>query len=1283
MINGNSPPHLGAFSIPNLKLKSHASENLEIFSPPPSSHYSSCGEKLYHCDDSDCDNNKGMAIGYVTANSFETPTICGSFGSCNDYFLDSEVGSYRNMSFQDIRNLEQFDSPGYETEGSPLRSSRLRKKNSKNLHRKKNFFLPSENGIGVWVDKNNNNNTRVWSDPNEDGALSTTEGEIHVPDDRGESRIDGCKDLNTALELDGYRANRGNLSLTCQSQTSELNSIKNDVPDNFEFRTIECVEPRQLTSNSFDCSFGEDCRIADLDRKDVGEGQLNLRAGDSEVNGAIAGEGCSFTREFVSDHEGERNDACELSRLDDINHLSMSKRSSDFDSQSEFDSKMGDATDDEDDTFKPSQRDSSLNPRVDVKETGSDNPLLLNSEVVFGASDWDEFAEEVRGNDTGVSNQEVDVREVCCHVVSRSTHSKAVDVMEDIRGASNLKVEDFCSSFTGVAGKLVYEDMLTTPLHLGDIFTSSGSGRPDLEEDDRQEMSRSFDSVQTINRFRDPENLITKTNNHVCGDSGLSSELPNSLVDICLAEEEEERLQSGKSHIEASNLEADVEVSSLKASFIKLEDTNHEKELQCLPNKEEIQEEKNHSIFCAPSVRKASGEKGMSFLSSSDTNTICLPVAATEKMLEKVPRIEVNGESFIPMASRSSNIRLCNMNLGIESIDAGDWGKQDLGPDELSRYVEELDVNESYIDTVHDMEDVLLDSVGSVGGMVVHTNRSQLKQSSRGYKNEGLGTSTSDADSASEHMQSTLKLDWIEVVGAKQRTGGVSFGERLVGVKEYTIYRIRVHSGRNQWEIERRYRDFLGLYRQLKKTCGGQSRVNLPSPWELVERESRKVFGNASPDVISERSVLIQECLQSLLSAGSPFDSAPPLFWFLLPQKSLFDTTAALKGTASDDIKITLNEKESSCSSLHDLSLSSHSELSTSDYRDGNSEKFSTFGKTIRLIVQTHPHKSLKQLLEEQHYSCAGCYKHLDIAKGLMEEFVQTLGWGKPRLCEYTGQLLCTSCHLNETSVLPAQVLQHWDFTPRPVCQLSKAYLDSIYDQPMLCVSAVNPFIFSKLPLLVHVMEMRKKLSRMLACMRCPSQTTIQHSLRSRCYLLENSDFFALRDLVDLSKGAFAALPCLMEALSKKIYVHITHKCSICHEAGDLCGAQLKCEKPSSLIFPFQEGETMRCKSCGLLFHESCFRKLNGCQCTFMNNVNNTNGKSPLWEELDMESSLQSDLSSNPKTSSNLCTNKQGSTSTNGFLIDLFKKAIPDNILKPRKKTGVLNMASLSSSLGL
>ncbi|CAL5411761.1 unnamed protein product [Camellia sinensis] len=83
-----------------------------------------------------------------------------------------------------------------------------------------------------------------------------------------------------------------------------------------------------------------------------------------------------------------------------------------------------------------------------------------------------------------------------------------------------------------------------------------------------------------------------------------------------------------------------------------------------------------------------------------------------------------------------------------------------------------------------------------------------------------------------------------------------------------------------------RYRDFCTLYRRLKTLFTGQGWI-LPSTWSSVERVSRKIFGNVSPDVVAERSALIQECLRSILH--SRFSSSVPsaLIWFLSPQTFL------------------------------------------------------------------------------------------------------------------------------------------------------------------------------------------------------------------------------------------------------------------------------------------------------------------------------------------------------------------------------------------------------------
>ncbi|XP_031091957.1 uncharacterized protein LOC115996721 isoform X2 [Ipomoea triloba] len=478
----------------------------------------------------------------------------------------------------------------------------------------------------------------------------------------------------------------------------------------------------------------------------------------------------------------------------------------------------------------------------------------------------------------------------------------------------------------------------------------------------------------------------------------------------------------------------------------------------------------------------------------------------------------------------------------------------------------DLELNEFYDEVVHDMEEILLDS-GESSGFALG-NRIYQSYIPLVSRDGGSTASTSGTDDAYPVIQHPWRISGVEVIGARQKNGNVSLSERILGVKEYTVYKIRVWSGEESWDVERRFRDFCTLHRRLKKSFAEQGRV-LPSPWSSIERESIKVFGSASPDVITGRSVLIQDCLQSVLH--SRFSSGPlnALICFLSPSQDI-------PNSPDSDTNVP---------------------RSPPYLRDTSKGDISTFGKTISLIVQNRPFKSVKQLLDEQHYACAGCYMNFGDGKSRIQELVQTLGWGKPRLCEYSGQLYCSSCHTNDTAVLPARVLHCWDFNHYSVSQLAKSYLESIRDQPMLCVSAVNPVLFSKVPALQHVTNIRKRIGAMLPFVRCSFRGSIYKGVGSRRYLLESSDFFALRDLIDLSKGVFAALPVMVETISRKITEHITEQCLICCDVGVPCNARQHCDDLSSLIFPFQEGEVERCKSCKSVFHKKCFKKISTCPC--------------------------------------------------------------------------------------
>ena len=59
--------------------------------------------------------------------------------------------------------------------------------------------------------------------------------------------------------------------------------------------------------------------------------------------------------------------------------------------------------------------------------------------------------------------------------------------------------------------------------------------------------------------------------------------------------------------------------------------------------------------------------------------------------------------------------------------------------------------------------------------------------------------------------------------------------------------------------------------------------------------------------------------------------------------------------------------------------------------------------------------------------------------------------------CHFHGLLYCPDCHRGDTAEVPACVLHEWDFTRYPICDFAIEFLASIYEQPLLCISAVNP----------------------------------------------------------------------------------------------------------------------------------------------------------------------------------------------------------------------------------
>lgn len=112
--------------------------------------------------------------------------------------------------------------------------------------------------------------------------------------------------------------------------------------------------------------------------------------------------------------------------------------------------------------------------------------------------------------------------------------------------------------------------------------------------------------------------------------------------------------------------------------------------------------------------------------------------------------------------------------------------------------------------------------------------------------------------------------------------------------------------------------------------------------------------------------------------------------------------------------------------------------------------------------------------MHEQGLYCKGCLKPL------APQFrAVRLGksWDSAKFCYYTGYYYCGACHpCHEMSMIPARMLNYWDFTPLSVCAEAKQFLDMNADAPLLCVSAVNPKLFEFLPVLKLVRSLRVQL---------------------------------------------------------------------------------------------------------------------------------------------------------------------------------------------------------------
>ncbi|XP_036389729.1 pleckstrin homology domain-containing family M member 1 [Megalops cyprinoides] len=209
--------------------------------------------------------------------------------------------------------------------------------------------------------------------------------------------------------------------------------------------------------------------------------------------------------------------------------------------------------------------------------------------------------------------------------------------------------------------------------------------------------------------------------------------------------------------------------------------------------------------------------------------------------------------------------------------------------------------------------------------------------------------------------------------------------------------------------------------------------------------------------------------------------------------------------------------------------------------------------------------------LDAQNFKCAGCPRQIGFSLG------------RARLCEFSGQFYCDSCHHGDTIIIPSRMVHNWDLTPREVSRPALKLLVQVAREPLLNLDLLNPGLcdHAEPMALAHSLRQRLRLlgDYLLTC-RSGVSKKIQAKLDQRNYLLESSNLFSVMDLREIADGQYEAF---MQSLIQFASNHVYH-CDLCTQRGFIC----QICNANGIIFPFEFETTTRCKVCKTVFHSTC-----------------------------------------------------------------------------------------------
>ncbi|XP_046514163.1 pleckstrin homology domain-containing family M member 3 isoform X2 [Equus quagga] len=203
---------------------------------------------------------------------------------------------------------------------------------------------------------------------------------------------------------------------------------------------------------------------------------------------------------------------------------------------------------------------------------------------------------------------------------------------------------------------------------------------------------------------------------------------------------------------------------------------------------------------------------------------------------------------------------------------------------------------------------------------------------------------------------------------------------------------------------------------------------------------------------------------------------------------------------------------------------------------------------------------SLERGLTAQSFKCAGCQRPIGLSNG------------KAKVCSYSGWYYCSSCHVDDSFLIPARIVHNWDTSKYKVSKQAKEFLEYVYEEPLIDIQQENPLLYQHAEPLATVVRLRQRLTSLRAYLfscRAAVAEDLRRRIFPREYLLQQIHLYSLSDLQQVIEGKLAPF------LGKVIKFAASHvySCSLCSQKGFICEI---CNN-GEILYPFEDISTSRC----------------------------------------------------------------------------------------------------------